>query len=96
MLKKLTAIVEMIGRDQITGVPNYPITCSAAAALLGCTPPTVSRTAKKHGVGHVIGKVRALTAADVDRLRKLIRSGPGNPSFTPGNYFGEPGKRFVR
>ena len=77
----------------MTKKTTYQITCTAAAALLGCTPPTVSRAAKKHGIGNVIGHVRALSAADVRRLRGLIRSGPGNPNFTPGNYFGIAKKR---
>jgi len=58
------------------------ITVAQAAVTLACAARTVARVAALHGIGIMVTtRFRALTAADVERLRPLIRPGPGNPEF---------------
>lgn len=71
----------------------YPITCTAAAGLLGCAPSTVTRRAISLGLGVVAGPVRVLSENEVDQLRGTIREKAGNPNFVPGNHFGKPPKK---
>lgn len=58
------------------------ITVTQAAQQLGVKPDCI----RKHCVANEIGSLitprfRALSSADVERLRGLIRASPGNPEF---------------
>jgi hypothetical protein len=48
---------------------------------LGCDKGTVSRAARKLGVGKMVGTSKVFTLAEVAKLKKEIRAKPGNPSF---------------
>lgn len=61
-----------------------------AAEILGKARNTVLRNAIRLNLGVLAGRCRGLTKGDIEKLRKAIRSGPGNPNFAPGNYFGKP------
>lgn len=52
-----------------------------AAAALGCSRSTVARWCGIAGIGLRIGGTLALSPRDVQRLRGLVRPGPGNPTF---------------
>ncbi len=57
--------------------------------MLGCSPRTVARRACDHGIGQRFGPLHFFSPTDVERLRGLVRSGPGNPLFgagQPKNY----------
>lgn len=58
---------------------NY--TTAQVAAALGCDRSTVTRAAKRLGVGRRHANSLAFTAADVRRLRAAIADGPGNPEW---------------
>lgn len=55
-------------------------TASAAAEKIGCTPRTVQRLAKQHGIGARFGHALTFTATQVRRLKTLCREKPGNPN----------------
>lgn len=65
------------------------ISTTDAAQEIGCDPATIRRICVRDSIGTRIGGSRILDRADVDRLRGIIKSSPGNPNFTPGNYFGK-------
>lgn len=54
-------------------------TTTEAARILSCSPETVLRACKRHQIGQRETCGWILTADDIERLRPLIRSGPGNP-----------------
>ena len=57
-------------------------TTSDAAKILGVTPQALSRVCAKHGIGTVVNpRLRLLSSADIETLRGLVRSKPGNPNF---------------
>jgi excisionase family DNA binding protein len=56
-------------------------TTTEAAEILGCDRSTITRLAKRHGIGSRIGPILYFSAEDIERLRPLIRSGPGNPQI---------------
>lgn len=51
------------------------------AELIGCSKPTVTRAAKKLGVGTRIGQTLAFSKGEIEQIRKAVRKGPGNPNF---------------
>lgn len=53
------------------------------AALLGRPAVTVRKAARDHGIGVKIGKSRGFTAADIERLRGVIRDHRGRPPRSP-------------
>lgn len=55
-----------------------------AARRLGCSRSTVTRQARALKIGRRVGRVLVFSAADVRRLREVVRPGPGNPQFGPG------------
>ncbi|HEY2250917.1 MAG TPA: hypothetical protein VGH74_07635 [Planctomycetaceae bacterium] len=57
-------------------------TTASIAASIGCTPDTVSRVARANQIGEQVGTTWIFTPADADRLRGLIRPGPGRPATT--------------
>lgn len=50
-----------------------------AAAMLGRPAVTVRKAARVYGIGVQIGRNRTFTAADVERLRAIIRPHSGRP-----------------
>lgn len=54
-------------------------TTTEAVYLLGCDRSTITRLAKRHGIGSRVGPLHFFTDADIERLRGLIQPGPGNP-----------------
>ena len=73
-----------------------PMSASDAARHLGCNRSTVSRAAKRLGVGTPLGTIILLTDAEVSRISKVIQEKAGNPNFVPGNHFGKPPKKTSR
>ena len=59
-----------------------------AAQILKVDQSTIRRACTKHGIGQKVPNW-VLTKADVQKLKKVVRSKPGNPNFTAGNRFGE-------
>ena len=57
------------------------ISTQDAAAMLGCTPQTVRLHARTLGLGVVIGRIRVLSKADVEKIGRAKHSQPGNPNF---------------
>lgn len=60
-------------------------TTADAAREIGCDPATIRRRAKDSSIGRRHGRDWLFTAADLDRLRAVVRPGPGCPAFVPGN-----------
>lgn len=58
------------------------ISTTDAAQEIGCDPATIRRICVRDSIGTRIGGSRILDRADVDRLRGIIKSSPGNPNFT--------------
>lgn len=54
-----------------------------AATMLGKAPVTVRKAARVHGIGQKAGAVRVFTAADIERLRAVIRDHVGQPRKQP-------------
>jgi hypothetical protein len=54
-----------------------------AAKRLGVAPVTISRVARRAGIGVFVetGKLAALATTDLPRLRPHINAGPGNPEW---------------
>lgn len=54
-----------------------------AARRLGCAPITVSRLARRHGIGVLVedGRLAALATTDLPMLKPLIHATPGNPDW---------------
>jgi hypothetical protein len=54
-----------------------------AAEKLGCSPTTISRAARKTGLGIWFrgGRLAALSPADLAALKPHIQAGPGNPDW---------------
>lgn len=54
-----------------------------AAEMLGCSPRTVSRAAKRAKIGltYASGRMAALAKADIDRLKGHIHESSGNPNW---------------
>lgn len=50
-----------------------------AARAIGCTPRTVRRWCRQLNVGKRIGGAIVLTTADVAKLARHVRPGPGQP-----------------
>lgn len=57
------------------------ITTTEAARLLDCSRRTVQRWCVRESIGQRLGRDVLLTKADVARLAKLVKPGPGNPDF---------------
>lgn len=68
-------------------------TIPEAAAELAVHRTTVYRTCVDQSIGQRVGRTFVLTAGDLADLRKILPRPVGNPSFTPGNYFGGRRKR---
>lgn len=56
-------------------------TTTEAARILNCHKSTVTRAAKRYQIGSRHGPLLAFTAEDIERLREVIRDGPGHPDF---------------
>jgi len=58
-------------------------TTHEAAAKLGCSAATVSRAARRNGIGVFLssGRLAALTPADVLKIKPLIHTTSGNPNW---------------
>lgn len=56
-------------------------TATAAAEKIGCHKASVTRAATAHGIGRRHGPTWIFTAADLKKLRRLIRETRGNPNF---------------
>lgn len=54
-----------------------------AARRLGVAPITVSRVARRNGIGVIVedGRLAALATTDLPILRKFIRPHAGNPNW---------------
>lgn len=65
---------------QVQVQPRY-ISPTEAAATIGCNRYTITRHCQRHGIGDRVGRSIVLTPDDVERLRGLVRPGPGNPTF---------------
>lgn len=54
-----------------------------AARRLGVAPITVSRAARRNGIGVIVedGRLAALATTDLPRLRTVIRPRSGNPNW---------------
>lgn len=59
-------------------------TAADAAKLIGCHVATVSRAAKKHGVGSKLGPIRVFSKADLEKLKRVAHAGKGNPIMLRG------------
>lgn len=55
-----------------------------AARMLRVAPITVSRVAKRHGIGVVVedGRLAALSISDIKALKNFIQPTRGNPKWT--------------
>lgn len=69
------------------GMINHTYTSTTAAAALGCSTSTIRRHCASHGIGTRIGRDWLISGSDLDRLRSVVRPGPGNPNAVPGNHF---------
>ena len=49
------------------------------ATMLGKAPVTVRKAAREHGIGRQAGRARVFTAADIEKLRAIIREHSGRP-----------------
>ena len=56
-----------------------------AATILGKPAVTVRKAARTHKIGVQIGRNRAFTAADIERLREIIHPHSGRPRKTQAN-----------
>lgn len=56
---------------------------STAAEELGCSTSTVTRWAKRLGVGTKLGRVLILNSREIKAIAKQKHSEPGNPTFGP-------------
>ena len=54
-------------------------TTTQVAAVIGCSSSAIRKFCERHVIGQVIGGVRLLVPADVERLRGLVQDGPGRP-----------------
>ena len=61
------------------------ISSADACEQLDCHRSTLTRAAKKLGVGVMVGTSFGFTASEVTRIGKIIRDSPGCPKFKPGN-----------
>lgn len=52
------------------------------AALLDKAPVTVRKAARVHGIGVQVGRDRAFTAEDIERLQQVIHDRSGRPKQT--------------
>jgi hypothetical protein len=57
------------------------LTTADVAAVVGCHPATVARTAKANQIGRRIGRDWIFSASDSKRLSSLIHESVGNPNF---------------
>jgi len=56
------------------------LTVAQVSAEIGASPRTVRRICQTHGMGVAVNpRMRMLTAADVERIRRLWHGAPGNP-----------------
>lgn len=58
-------------------------TANEVAATLQSSGRTIRRHAVTNDIGTVIGSQRLFTASDISKLRKLVRTRPGNPLMGP-------------
>jgi hypothetical protein len=79
--EKAVSEADTVDRDSMAKKNTYPISCAAAANLLGCHKATIQRAVKKLGCGVVVGQTIALSEADMEAIRGVVRDGPGNPNF---------------
>lgn len=65
-------------------------TLSEAAAQIGCDKSQTSRHARRLGLGLRIGSAIAVTAGELEILRKTIAANrPGNPNLNSRNDLGQ-------
>lgn len=78
-------IFYLIGYCQPLDVLRGPVRKTTAAEIaeqIGCTPDTVTRTAREEGIGWQGARNQwFFSKGEASELAKLIRPGPGNPGF---------------
>ena len=63
-------------------MPVDAISSVDAARLLGVSTATISRACTKHGIGTLMNpRMRVLSPEEVEQLRGIVRTQPGNPQF---------------
>ena len=60
--------------------PKHLYSSAEAAAWIGCSQRSVQRRAESEGIGKRVGKSFSFTPAQLKKLAKTIRRGPGNPN----------------
>lgn len=56
-------------------------TSAEAAEILNCNGATVRRACADHGIAKKHGSAWVITAGDLKKLKKHIKTSPGNPTF---------------
>lgn len=67
-------------------------TARQVATQIGITRDSLTRIARAHQIGRIVGTGYLFTGAEADRLRSLAHSTSGNPDWIAKNQVSSPGE----
>lgn len=71
---------------------NDLFTARQLAETIGITRDSLTRIARAHQIGRIIGTGYLFTGAEADRLRSLAHATSGNPVWIAKNHVSSPGE----